>query len=600
MKFSLSVLFEEQVERAPDALAVSHPDTGRELSYRQLATLSERFARSLVEQGVTPGSFVAVCLPPGVDRIATFLAVLKTGAAYVPLDPAQPANRHRLVTEDSGARLTVTDRATADHFSGLPVLICEDAEPADSTTLPRLDDMSEEPAVVLYTSGTTGVPKGVVLPHRSIAHFVRSLREPGLGPQDRVAHVNSPAFDAITFDVWGALLTGAATVVLSRDLLTDAPLLGEAIRAHGVSAMLAPTSVFHEVALQDPRTFDPVRMLLVGGEAMDPRRARSVLATFTGHLMNVYGPTEATTFVTWHRVTEVPEGTSSVPIGRPLDGLRTVLLDEHRKPVADGEDGDLHLGGPSLALGYLGRPDLTGAAFVPDPAAPGELLYRTGDRARRTADGVLEYRGRIDRQVKIRGFRIELAEVEARLLERPDVANAFVIVRGEGADRSLAGFVVPADGADDPAELAARLAEHLALELPAWMVPRVTVLDRLPLTTSGKVDGAALARLVPERETAPGDGRLTPLETLLANIWTELTEVESLGPDDDFFAIGGHSILVGRLNAKIRSVLGVRPPLRAYYTGSTLSGQAAMLLAHEPEPGHVDARVSAFLEGRSA
>jgi acyl-coenzyme A synthetase/AMP-(fatty) acid ligase len=415
-----------------------------------------------------------------------------------------------------------------------------------------------------------------------------------------VAHLNSPAFDATTFDTWGPLLSGACVVVLNRDLLTDAALLGEAIRTQGISVMLATAAVFHEAALQNPRTFDPLRLLLVGGEAMDPRRARAVLATFPGRLMNVYGPTEATTFVTRHEVTEVPEGATSVPIGRPMDGMRAVVLDEELRPVPDGEDGELCLGGPCLAHGYLGRPDLTDAVFVPDPAAAGELLYRTGDRARRTTDGALEYRGRTDRQVKIRGFRIELAEVEARLLDRPDVANAFVIVRGEGADRSLAGFVVPSDGASDPKELATRLGEHLALELPSWMVPRVTVLDRLPLTTAGKVDGAALARLVPERETAPDDGRLTPLENLLAGIWTELTEVESVGPDDDFFAIGGHSILVGRLNAKIRSVLGVRPPLRAYYTGSTLAGQAAMLLAHEPEPGHVDARVSAFLEGRSA
>ncbi|GGZ70941.1 non-ribosomal peptide synthetase [Streptomyces echinoruber] len=601
MDSTLYALFDRTLHEVPDAVAVHHPEAGVEVTYAQLGEHAERVAGRLLARGVTPGSFVAVCLPPGVARIAAFLGVWRVGAAYVSMEPTQPAMRHRFIAEDSRAVLVVTTPELASHFPGTPVLLLDDPADYDAprAALPPLTTEPDDPAIVYYTSGTTGTPKGVVVAHASIAHFLSSIHELGLGPGDRTAQLNSPAFDAVTFEVWPTLTSGAALVVLPRELLTDGALLGEEVRNHGITVMLTATSAFHEIALQCPTALAPLRVLLVGGEAMDPRRARDVLASLSGRLWNAYGPTEATTFVIWHEITDVPEGTRTIPIGTPLPGVEARVLDADLRPVPDGRPGELFLGGPCLARGYLGRPELTEAAFVPDPARPGALLYRTGDIVRRGPDGALRYVGRTDHQVKIRGHRIELGEIEAQLLGRPEVASACVVVRGEGAARSLYGFVVPA--ADAPADLTARLREHLSRELPDWMVPRLTTLDRLPLTSIGKIDRAALSELVPAVPESAGPGAdpdgLTPLERTLAGLWCELTGVDSVAPDDDFFAIGGHSLLVGRLNAKVRSLLGVQPPMRAYYTQSTLAAQARMLLANEPTPGHIDAALSALAEG---
>ncbi|MFD6876628.1 MULTISPECIES: non-ribosomal peptide synthetase [unclassified Streptomyces] len=596
----LSALFTRQVERTPDAVAVFHPAAREQMTYAELDRVADRVARLLIDRGAGPGSFVAVCLPQGVRRIAAFLGVWKAGAAYVSMEPEQPANRHRFIVEDSGASCVITNADLAGRFrhdAVLPDFDVNAAGGASPSEPPTVAPAS--PAIVYYTSGTTGTPKGVVVSHASIAHFLAHVAGPdpdlALGPDDRTAQLTSPAFDAITYEIWATLTSGAGLVILPRQLLADGGLLGEEFRRHGITAMITATSVFHEVALQNPAAFAPLRLLLVGGEAMDPRRARDVLATLSGTLANVYGPTETTTFVIRHAVTDVTDETRVIPIGTPLPGLEAHVLDDELRPVPEGRRGELYMSGPCLSLGYLNRPDQTARAFVPHPERPDVTLYRTGDLVERGVDGVLVYLGRTDHQVKIRGHRVELGEIEARMLAHPDVANGCVVVRGEESDRSLAGFLALAPTA--AADTAARVRDDLARELPEWMVPRLTVLDRLPLTPVGKIDRAALGALVPQREphtvpVASVDG-LSPLEQALAAIWGELLEADSIAPEDDFFAMGGHSILLGRLSARIRRDLEIRPPMRAYYAASTLAEQARMLLSHDPEP----ARVEAFVAG---
>ncbi|MEO3871127.1 non-ribosomal peptide synthetase [Nonomuraea sp. B12E4] len=600
MSPTLSALFEEQAARTPDAPAVHHPDAGVEISYRELSREADRMAQALVARGLPEGGVVAVCLPQGVARVAAFLAAGKAGAAYTPMDPAHPAARHRFIAEDSGAAVVVTTEDLAGHFPGLPVLRADAdrAEIAGMPAAPPSPGRHHEAAIIYYTSGTTGTPKGVLVPHRSIAHFLSSIRDPGLTPSDRMAQLSSPAFDASTFEIYGPLTSGGCLVIVPRDLLTDPAGLGEAVRRHGITTMFLATSVFHEIAATDPTVFGPLRLLVVGGEAMDPRRARDVLAAGPGRFLNLYGPTETTTFVIWHEITEIPDDARSVPIGRPMGRVRAHVLDEDGRPAREGE---LWLAGPCVALGYLNRPELSAAAFVPDPGVPGELMYRTGDRVWLRADGLLEFAGRTDQQVKIRGHRLELGEVEARLLAHPEVAGAAVAVLGEGAEARLAGFVVPARGVGG--DLPGRLRAHLSELVPSWMVPVVTVIDRLPLTSLGKVDRAALVRLAGAAPRAvagvAGVAGLTPLESWLAEVWTDLVGAAPAGPDDDFFAIGGHSVLVGRLHARVRSVLGAQPPMRSYYTHTKLSDQARML--REQDTGRdLDALVSALDAGEPA
>ncbi|WP_371797639.1 non-ribosomal peptide synthetase [Streptomyces albidoflavus] len=595
----LGALFSRQVELTPDAVAVFHPDAREQLTYAELDRVADGVARVLTERGVGPGSFVGVCLPQGCRRIAAFLSVWKAGAAYVSMEPGHPADRHRFCVEDSGASCVITDAALAERFPPELVLPEFGMSPAEAGAPVEPPSVApDSPAIVYYTSGTTGTPKGVLLGHASLAHFLAHLSGSGpdlpLAPGDRTAQITSPAFDATTFEVWATLTSGATLVILQRDLLTDGGLFGEEVRRHGISAMLVATSVFHEIALQNPQAFAPLRVLFVGGEAMDPRRARDVLATLSGTLVNAYGPTETTTFVTRHVVTDVTDETRTIPIGTPLPGLEAHVLDEWLRPVPEGERGELCMSGPCLSLGYLNRPEQTARAFVPHPERPDVTLYRTGDLVARGADGVLVYLGRADDQVKVRGHRIELGEIEARLLDHPDVANASVLVRGEETDRGLAGFVVPVPSA--AAGTADRVRDALARELPEWMVPRLTVVDRLPLTPMGKVDRAALAALEPQREpepvaAAPADG-LSPLEQALSVMWRELLEADTVGPEDNFFSMGGHSILLGRLSARIRRDLEIRPPLRAFYSHATLGEQARMLESHGPDPARVAALVA--------
>ncbi|HEV2149836.1 MAG TPA: amino acid adenylation domain-containing protein, partial [Longimicrobiaceae bacterium] len=571
-------LFEAQAARTPHAAAVVFPDAT--LTYAELDAAANRLARRLRSLGVGPESRVGVCMERSAALVASLLAILKAGGAYVPLDTAYPRERLDFMVRDAGVSLVLASGDTRGRVpagpSVLPVAL-EELPAAMEPTAPEPFCAAESLVYVMYTSGSTGTPKGIGISHRAVVRLVRETDYVRLGGDDRVAQASSTSFDAATFEIWGALLNGARLVGISGEVLLSPRDLARHLPESGVTALFMTTALFHQIARETPEVFRTLRYLLVGGETADPAAFRAVLgAGGPGALLHVYGPTESTTFASWHPVDRVEERAAGVPIGRPLANTRLYVLDSRLEPVPVGVPGELYIGGEGLARGYPGRGDLTAERFVPCPFAPepGARMYRTGDRVRWLEEGAVEFLGRLDGQVKIRGFRIEPAEVEAALLEHPRVRQAVVLVLGAGSEeRRLAGFVVGEEG--EPA-LDSALDAHLRERLPAFMVPSsLTVLEELPLTPNGKVDRRALAAREKRAPRAPGSGGpLGATEARLAEIWQEVLGVEAVGPEDDFFAMGGHSIHLVRVVTRVQAAFGLQLSLQSLFSSSTLAGVA--------------------------
>ncbi|MFI9050850.1 amino acid adenylation domain-containing protein [Streptomyces sp. NPDC053427] len=541
---TLPALFAAQAARTPDAVALLHGDT--RLTYGQLDARTNRFAHHLATRGVRPGDRVAVCLERGPELITAVLGILKAGAAYVPLDPKYPAARRQFMTEDAGVALLVTDRAHRDASGPAQVLVDDDraaidAEPQRPLSVRITPDSG---AYVIYTSGSTGTPKGTLTPHRAIDRVVRHTPYLTLTEGDVVAQLASVSFDAATFEIWGALLNGATLAIAPPGVLA-APELGAFLSSYGVTTLWLTAGLFHEVVDADIEVLAGLRHLLAGGDALSARHCKAVLERLPGiALINGYGPTETTTFAAAGRLLPEHLTHDAVPIGRPIADTRLYVLDDRLRPVGQGIVGELHIAGEGLAQGYAGRPGLSAERFVADPfGAPGTRMYRTGDLVRWTAAGMLEFLGRGDDQVKVRGFRIEPGEIEAALAAHPDVARAVVVATaGRNGAKQLAGYAVPRPGATVEA---AGLRAHLSATLPDHMVPsRYAVLDALPLTPNGKVDRRALP--APEAAAAGDVARIaprTPVEETLAAIWAEVLGLEAVGVEDNFFDLGGDSIL---------------------------------------------------------
>ena len=566
------------------------------LTYRELDARAEGLARVLSAEGVGRGARVAVCLERGVDLVVAFLAALKAGAAYVPLDPEYPAERLAFMLADSRAAVLVTRSLMRARLpvAGLPViemgaggLVAGGASsappPGELGDVPRGSD----PAYLIYTSGSTGTPKGVLVDHRAVVRLVVGTDYVRLGPSDRLAQTSNASFDAVTFEIWGALLNGACLVGIEREVTLSPHRLAARLRGEGITTLFVTTALFHQVAHEAPAAFQTVQTVLFGGESADPEAVRRVLAAGRpGRLLNVYGPTEATAFATCHEISALAEDATVVPIGRPIAHTPVYVLDARGDLAPIGVPGELYVGGPGVALGYLGRPEATAERFVPDPHAgePGARMYRTGDRARWRKDGCLEFLGRADHQVKLRGFRIEPGEIEAVLGRCPGVRQAVVVAREDRpGEKYLAAYVV-ADEETRASEVRAFLRERL----PEYMVPAAVVsLASLPQTPSGKIDRKQLP--VPSPEAAPEGlavAARTPTEALVASIVAEVLGRAEVGVEDDFFDIGGHSLLATQVLSRIRKAFGRELSLRVLFETPTVAGLARQLDAAEREgPG---------------
>ncbi|MBW8875033.1 MAG: non-ribosomal peptide synthase/polyketide synthase [Acidobacteria bacterium] len=584
---TLHGLFHAQAERSWERTAVVLGE--QEMTYGELRRRSAALARHLRAAGVDTDTRVGLCVPRSFDMVVGMLGVLEAGGAYVPLDPAYPAERLAFMVDDARAEVVLTQRGLA---AGLPAgcrRVCLDEPgtfpegfpagfPAGMDGAPA--GLPDSLAYVIYTSGSTGRPKGVMISHRAILNRLLWMQHAfPLGPDDRVLQKTSYSFDASVWEIFSPLLAGACLVLAEPDGHRDPAYLVAAAAAHGVTHLqFVPSQL--ETVLDEPglaAAGRSLRRVFCGGEALSAELCARFFARLDAALCNLYGPTEVAIDATFHPCLPdvLAAGAKGAPIGRPLANVRSHVLDRAQRRLAPGLPGELYVAGAGLARGYFGRPALTAERFLPDPwsPAPGGRLYRSGDLARLRPNGELEYLGRVDGQVKVRGFRIELGEIEAVLASHPAVREGVVAVRGQ----QLAGYAVPGGAGEPPT--ASELRAFLAARLPEFMVPSaLMILKTLPRLPNGKLDRGALPR------PAAGGGGETrraglgnDFEALLAALWTEVLEVPEVGETDDFFALGGHSLMGIRLNSRVREVFGVDLGVRTLFREPTFNALAAAI-----------------------
>lgn len=587
---SLPELFAEIAKATPDAIAVE--SSAGIVTYGDLNTRAEKLAARLAEVGIVRGHRVALLLEDTCDLVSAMLAVLNCGAAYIPLDLAYPAERMARILEETDAPLMLTDavRLKDAQAQSITVLDIDDtggtAQARANANPPTPDDV----AYVMFTSGSTGTPKGIEIPHRAIVRLVRKTDYVTLTPADRIARHSNIAFDAATFEIWGALLNGGTTVALDRDTVLSPDALAQALEDKRISTMFLTTALFNRIATERPDAFQTLDTMMFGGEAADLSVVRTVLeGPSPKRLLHVYGPTECTTFATWQHLTAIELGQTAPPIGNAIGHTSAHVLDADLRPVPQGALGELFLGGDGLAHGYAGRASLTAQSFVPDPYSdkPGARLYRTGDRVKRDDKGRIVFLERIDTQIKLRGYRIELSEIETCLLAEPAVTQAVVICKGDGEARRILAYVVPS--ADAPDELHTHLKSALVKHLPSYSIPEAIIqLENFPLNRNGKIDRAALPepRTKDSKLPAKAQTHAAPTESIeqkLTQIWMAVLERDDFDRTDNFFDIGGHSLRVTQLASRIKRDLGVDLPLRTVFENPTVAELVSIIDADEPE-----------------
>lgn len=543
--------FADSAARAGDAVAVT--DGERRCSYRDLDVASNRLARLLKRRGIGVGSLVALRMGRSLDTIVAILAVLKTGGSYLPLDPTAPASYVETILHDSAADLVLDamqasfDVPTLALHDAVRCALSESAEPLDSSCAPS------DIAYVMYTSGSTGQPKGVLVPHRGVVRLVVGQEYVRLGPDEVMLHAAPLAFDASTFEIWGALLNGGELVVLP-DQRMPIRAIGDLVRARGITTAWFTAGLFHALVDQGIEQLRGIRQILAGGDVLSPTHvARAQSALPDCQFVNGYGPTENTTFTCCYRI-PAGAGDGSIPIGTPIKGTYVRLLDDAMRPAAEGEVAMLYAGGLGLASGYLGDAQHAGTQFVPDPLHAGATLYRTGDLVRRRADGQIEFVGRRDRQVKIDGKRVEPGEIEEALRAIPGVADAAVrpvpVARSSGP-ALLVAYLKRQGASADEADLVAQARDRLSTTLPAHMRPaRFMVLDSFPLTANGKVDIANLP-LPGEIVSGSPDAAGSDVEKRLAEIFSRILGIRGIGANTNFFDLGATSLKLLEAHAEI-------------------------------------------------
>ena len=541
-------LFTEQVTRCPDAPALLYD--GRLMTYTELDDASSKLAAALKHKGILAGSRIGLCVERSFDLVVSLLAILKCGAAYVPLDGEYPPARLRFMIEDAALCGILTDQANHERIRnlGARTLLLTSLRAPATVEAESVPISAPDPAYLMYTSGTTGKPKGVLVPHRGIVRLVRGADYAELGTSETFLHLSSPSFDAATFEIWAPLLNGGRLVLMPprTPSIRD---IGEMIRTGGVTTLWLTAGLFHLIVDEDPSVLQPLRQLLAGGDVLSPEHVRRCLQACPSlRLINGYGPTENTTFSCCYPIPRAVSFSGSIPIGRPIANSEAYVLDERRRPVSIGIVGELYVGGAGLALGYWRRPELTRERFVGHPFSddPNARLYRTGDRARFLPDGTIEYMGRLDQQVKVRGFRVELSEIESVVVSAPGVRQCAAMTRTEGTPEIVAYVVVDRDD-----EAVIETARAVAREsLPSYMMPaKWVVLSSLPLTRNGKVDKRRLP--TPDRASdRASEPPANELEWQLLEIFRRLFQMDEIGCDDDFFELGGDSFTAIRFVAE--------------------------------------------------
>jgi amino acid adenylation domain-containing protein len=573
-------LVELQASRQPNALAVVYEE--KQISYGELNRRANRLAHYLRAHGVGRETRVGVLMERSANWIVALLGILKAGGVYVPLDGSYPAGRLRFMVEDAEIRLLLTESGQPRIEASEVVYLDQDWEwlESESAENPENVTQAEDLAYLMYTSGSTGQPKGVGVPHRAINRLVRNTNYVKFDESDRVAQISNASFDAATFEIWGALLNGSRVVVLEKETALSPKELKKQLVEHEISAMFLTTALFNQTALSRPEIFASLKYMIFGGDTADPRAVHRVLGEGRPeHLVNAYGPTENTTFTTWYDAQESDIGARMIPIGQPLSNTEVWVLDQQSRMVPVGVPGELCIGGDGLARGYIGRPELTAEKFVPHPYSRhlGARLYRTGDLVRYREDGNIEFLKRMDQQVKVRGFRVELGEIESTLNQYRAVMESIVVDRKDSSgDIRLIAYFVPEVGVE-PTSL--ELLTFLQEKLPSYMLPSAFMaIKEIPLTPNGKVDRRALP--APEQIEVSTAGFIAPrteMEQLVAEIWCEILGITQVGADSNFFDLGGHSLLATRVMNRIRERCGVELPLRVLFEFPTVVSLAAKL-----------------------
>lgn len=577
----LHELFEQCARDRSEAVAVVVND--RYVTYSDVNRRANQVARWLRGHGLRPEQPVGLCVVNALDLVVGSLAIVKAGGAYLPLDPSYPAERVRYMLHDAGASLLLADSSAVSMFE-LPAesVLCLDQvetyamQASADLGLPVLP---EQRAYVMYTSGSTGQPKGTSITHQAIIRLVRDTHYVQIQPTDCVAQASCHSFDAATFEIWGSLLNGARLVAVPKETAISPKDFAAFLREQHIDKLFLTTALFNQLSREDPESFASLDQLMTGGQTMDPQWMRRVIDHGPPRrLLHVYGPTETTTFATSYEVRQVAQGATSIPIGKPISNTWLHVLDDRMHLLPLEVHGELCIGGDGLAVGYHGRPALTAEKFIPDPYAhePGMRLYRTGDRVYRCRGGDIEFAGRFDNQIKLRGFRIELGEIESALVSHPDVAEAIVVCRSTASDRKLVAYVVP----KQQVETVGSVQEHLRARLPSYMLPSTIVtVPAWPLTANGKIDRHALPdpECTSPLRSAEHIGPRNPMEEAIVGAFASVLEVSRVGIHDSFFELGGHSLLATRVTSRLRETLACDVPLRHIFNYPTAAELARVM-----------------------
>lgn len=579
---NLGAAFANQVRMRPDSVAVVFGESS--LTYRELDARSSRLAGHLAARGVGTGTPVGLCAERSLEMVVGLLGIVKAGGAYVPLDPAYPSARLRVMRERTGLSLVVGQAHLAGAAGDATFLDVTDESFPGSVphAIPGPGDLAN----IVFTSGSTGEPKGVEVLHRGILRLVLDADYVVLSSDHTLLQLSSLSFDASTFEVWGALLNGARLIVAPPHT-PSLDEIGALISRHGVTTLWLTAGLFHVMVDRRLEDLAPLTQLLAGGDVLSVAHVRRVRRALPHiRLINGYGPTETTTFAICHTVGDVPEDATSIPIGRPISRTEAFLLDADLSPVPEGEPGELFLGGDGVARGYAGRPDLTAERFLPNPFDPSgaSRLYRTGDRVRRLPDGNLEFLGRTDEQVKIRGYRVELPEVARALARHPLVADNVVVAQGGGndtTDKRVIAYVVARDGASIPADA---LRSFLRTLLPEFMIPSAFVgLEALPLNENGKVDRKALPAPPADAPRPAARSAARDTTATLTRIWRDVLGREAVDEFASFFDQGGDSLKLVDAHARLVDALGVDVPIVALFAYPSIASLAEHLDRQKPQ-----------------